>query len=177
MSTPDKIDLRCGNVTLRAVEPSDVEVMYGIENDIRNWGLSGTTQPFSHYMLELFVESQREDIYSTKQLRLMAESIDGEVLGAVDLFEFDPQNHRAGVGIYLLENFRGNGYGVDILAALEGYCRSTLQLHQLWCTIAADNTASRTLFAKAGYTEVGTRRDWLWRETGYVDEIMLQRLL
>lgn len=171
------INLRYGGVVLRGVEPADVDVMYGIENDMRNWGLSGTTQPFSRYMLELFVESQSSDIYTTRQLRLMAESSDDEIVGVVDLFDFDPYNHRAGVGIYVVEQFRGRGFGSDMLNALGEYCRVVLQLHQLWCGVAADNLASRVLFAKAGYQEVGLRQDWLWSEAGYGDEIMLQRIL
>ncbi len=166
-----------GSVALRGVEPADVDVMYGVENDLRNWGLSGTTQPFSHYMLECFVESQREDIFSTRQMRLMACSASGAVVGMVDLFDFDPYNHRAGVGIYVLDGCRGMGYGADMLSALHSYCGDVLQLHQLWCGVEVDNVASRRLFEKMGYREVGVRREWLWRDGGYCDEVVLQRIL
>ncbi len=174
MSTAQHIG--SGRLLLRGVEPSDVDIMYGVENDLHNWGVSGTTQPFSRYLLEAFVESQRSDIFSTRQLRLMATTMCGEVVGIVDLFEFDPYNHRSGVGVFILEQYRQLGYGLDALVALESYCRDLLQLHQLWCGVAVDNVASRALFAKAGYLEVGVKRDWLWRAEGYCDEVVMQRL-
>lgn len=97
--------------------------------------------------------------------------------GAVDLFEFDPQNLRAGVGIMTAPEMRGRGYGADALKALERYCRETLHLHQLWCEVSADNEASIRLFSAAGYEECGRRRDWILTPEGWRDEILLQKIL
>ncbi|MFI3306404.1 MAG: GNAT family protein [Rikenellaceae bacterium] len=171
------VNIRKGRVTLRGVELADVDVMYGVENDLASWESSGTTQPFSHYLIESFIESQRGDIYSTRQLRLMICDEVGAVVGILDLFEFDPHNHRAGVGIFILAGSRGRGYGAEALACVGEYGRSRLQLHQLWCGVASDNEASLRLFASAGYEVSGVRREWLWRESGYCDEVMLQVLL
>lgn len=170
-------NLRGERVILRAVELADIEVMYGAENDLRNWSVSGTNTPFSHFMLEQFVESQRVDISVSRQLRLMIESIDGGIIGMVDLFEFDPYNHRAGVGILILEPYRKGGYGFDSLKTLENYCSNTLQLHQLWCDIGAENLASLKLFTKVGYREIGRKQDWQYRDGEYQDEILMQRIL
>ena len=52
-----------------------------------------------------------------------------------------------------------------------------LNLHQLWCNVGSDNAPSRRLFAKAGFAEIGVKRDWLWRPDGYGDEILLQKIL
>lgn len=169
--------MRGEKVTLRAVEPEDIDLMYGVENDIHNWGVSGTNTPFSTYLLAQFVESQRVDIYSSKQLRLMVENSRGEVVGIVDIFDFDPYNHRAGVGILIFESHRAMGYGADVLSVMHNYCRDILQLHQLWCNVGADNFASLGLFAKMGYTEVGRKRDWQFHDGEYQDEILLQRIL
>ena len=57
------------------------------------------------------------------------------------------------------------------------YAREVLNLHQLWCNVGADNAPSRRLFAKAGFAEIGVKRDWLWRPGGYGDEILLQKIL
>ena len=63
-------------------------------------------------------------------------------------------------------------YTIDF-AALE----DTLRAHQLWCNVGADNEASLRLFRSAGFTEIGVKRDWLWRPDGYHDEVMLQKML
>ncbi|MEG2365383.1 MAG: GNAT family protein [Alistipes sp.] len=163
---------------LRAVEPRDVEVMYAWENDAGLWDVSGTTTPFSRHILERFVEEQQFDIFQTRQVRMMIETLDCEVVGVVDLFEFDPQNDRAGVGILICGAAqRGKGYGFDALSVLSDYGRNVLDLHQLWCNVGVANTASRALFRKAGFTEIGTKKEWHKGAAGYSDEMMMQKIL
>ncbi|WP_418450427.1 GNAT family N-acetyltransferase [Alistipes sp.] len=163
---------------LRAVEPEDVETMYRWENDPEVWAVSGTTTPFSRHMLVQFVEQQRLDLAQTRQLRLIVETTEGEPVGAIDLFDFDPWNGRAGVGILVHDKrHRGRGYAADALAVLIAYCRSTLGLHQLWCNVGADNTASLRLFRSAGFAEVGIKREWQRTPDGYADELLMQRIL
>ena len=165
---------------LRALEPDDLDTMYRWENDTNIWRVSGTTAPFSRHSLMRLIDEQRFDIYATRQQRLVIETTDTPqpaMAGAVDLFEFDPQNLRAGVGIMTAPEMRGRGYGADALKALEGYCRETLHLHQLWCNVGADNSRSLALFDGAGYRRVGVKADWVRRVDGYVDEVLLQKIL
>lgn len=171
------VNLRGEKTLLRAVEPEDIDVMYGTENDLHNWSISGTNAPFSRYILEQFIETQRSDIFVSRQLRLMVESTRGDIIGMVDLFDIDGYNHRAGVGILIFDSYRGMGYGGDILQTLHGYCQGVLQLHQLWCDVGADNIASLKLFQKMGYREVGCKREWLCRDGKYYDEVLLQKIL
>ena len=99
-------------------------------------------------------------------------------VGAVDLFEYDPLNGRAGLGILIYgEENRRRGYASDTLEILCRYAREQLRLHQLWCTVGAGNAASLALFRQAGFVETGVRRDWLWSPEGFRDEILLQKIL
>lgn len=163
---------------LRALEPYDLDAMYEWENDAETWRASGTSAPFSRHILSRLIDEQRFDIYATRQLRLVIESAaSGMAVGAVDLFEFDPQNLRAGVGIIVAPPFRRCGFAFDALAAAERYARDTLHLHQLWCSAAADNAASLRLFEKAGYDRCGCRREWLLTADGPIDEVLMQKIL
>lgn len=163
---------------LRAVEPEDVETMYRWENDPEVWAVSGTTAPFSRHMLVQFVEQQRLDLAQTRQLRLIVETTEGEPVGAIDLFDFDPWNGRAGVGILVHDKrHRGRGYAADALAVLIAYCRSTSAAPALMPTWGADNTASLRLFRSAGFAEVGIKREWQRTPDGYADELLMQRIL
>lgn len=170
---------------LRALEPRDLDAMYEWENDTEAWRASGTAAPFSRHVLSRLIDEQRFDIYATRQLRLVIEPVEPVgrdeavgVVGAVDLFEFDPQNLRAGVGIIVAPPCRRRGFAADALAAAERYARETLHLHQLWCSVAADNAASARLFEKAGYLHCGRRRDWLLAADGQaIDEILFQKIL
>lgn len=187
---------------LRALEPEDLDRMYGWENDTEVWRVSGTVAPFSRHTLSRLIDEQRFDIYATRQLRLVIESkgaesqkeaaesngvadnliasnqsVVGEAVGAVDLFEFDPQNLRAGVGIIVAPPYRRRGLAADALRTLERYAVEVLRLHQLWCSVGADNEASLALFAKAGYTECGRRREWILTPDGAIDEVLMQKIL
>ncbi|MBQ5719871.1 MAG: GNAT family N-acetyltransferase [Alistipes sp.] len=162
---------------LRALEPEDLDAMYGWENDTDSWRVSGTVAPFSRHVLSRLIDEQQFDIYATRQMRLVIESFDGSAVGAVDMFEFDPQNLRAGVGIIIAPLYRKQGFALDALQTLERYVRDVLRMHQLWCSVGADNEASLVLFRKAGYTECGRRKEWLLTSTGAIDEVLMQKIL
>lgn len=165
---------------LRALEPQDVDVLYSWENDTALWRVSGTMAPFSRHSLMHFIEEQQYDIYASRQQRLVIEAdVDGEAraVGAIDLFDFDPQNLRAGVGVVVSVEHRERGYAKDALNILERYATQVLHLHQLWCGIGADNKASIRLFQGAGFVECGRRREWILTADGAIDEILMQKIL
>ena len=162
---------------LRALEPEDLDAMYGWENDTDSWRVSGTVAPFSRHVLSRLIDEQQFDIYATRQMRLVIESLDGSAVGAIDMFEFDPQNLRAGVGIIVAPPYRNQGFALDALQTLERYVRDVLRMHQLWCSIGADNEASLALFRKAGYAECGRRKEWILTSTGAIDEVLMQKIL
>ena len=165
---------------LRALEPQDIDVMYGWENDTDLWRVSGTMAPFSRHSLMRFIEEQQYDIYASRQQRFVIEvDVDGEAkaVGAIDLFDFDPQNLRAGVGIVISAEYRKLGYAKDALCTLATYAKDVLRMHQLWCSIGADNDASIRLFQGAGFVECGCRREWILTADGAIDEILMQKIL
>lgn len=104
-------------VRLRAVEPEDAELLYAWENDTSVWSVSGTTEPFSRAQMERFIAAQLQggDLFRTGQLRLIVETrAEARPVGIADLFEFDPLNRRAGLGILIHdEDDRGRGYASD----------------------------------------------------------------
>ena len=162
---------------LRALEPSDVEALYRWENDLTLWRVSGTLAPFSRHTLSQLISEQQYDIYATRQQRLIIENNEGEVVGAVDLLEFDPQNLRAGVGIIVDESYRLRGYAKDALLALECYAKDILHLHQLWCGVTEGNKASEALFRSVGYHLSGVRKEWTFVDEEWQDELIFQKIL
>lgn len=165
------------NLILRALEPTDVDVLFEWENDEKLWHLSNTITPFSRFTLEQYILNAHQDIYTTKQLRLMIdkkESDESNPIGSIDLFDFDPTNKKAGIGVLIVENERSKGYASEALELLIDYCFTTLQLHQIYCNISADNQASLKLFEKQNFTMVGQKKEWLFIDGKWVDENILQ---
>ncbi len=164
------------HISLRTPEPADIDFIYNWENDTSVWHVSGTTTPYSRYDIEQYVLNTHHDIYAAKQLRLMItfHNSPGEPIGAIDLFEFDPLNLRAGVGILLTSHERGKGYAGEALSLLCNYCFNTLNLHQLFCHIAPENIVSIQLFKRAGFEITGTCKDWTFSGNTWHDACFLQ---
>lgn len=163
-------------IKLRALEPEDVDVLYRWENDPRVWRVSGTVAPFSKYILRRFIENQKYDIYETRQMRLVIESkLSGKPVGAIDLFDIDPYNYRAGVGVLIYDKEdEGQGYASSALQALIRYSFQILGLNQLWCNILSNNTRSLNLFRSKDFSVVGLKKEWVRTTTDWLDEYMLQ---
>ena len=97
--------------------------------------------------------------------------------GCVDLYNYDPLNRRAAVGIMVATEHRRQGYALAMLHQLQMLSTANYHLHTLYADIAATNTASIAHFAKAGYTECGHFHEWLCVDGRYIDTIRMQMLL
>ena len=171
------LNLRGEHIYLRAIEPQDLEVLYKLENDTDIWEISGTNSPYSKHVLKLYLDNAHRDIYDVKQLRLCICNFDGKVVGLIDLFDFDPKNHRAGLGIIVLDTAnRNKGIGTEAISLLCEYSFSTLQLKQLYANILEDNKSSVHLFEKLGFQLVGLKKDWIYSDETYKNELLYQKI-
>ncbi len=170
--------LKGHKINLRGLEPEDLEFVHMIENDTNFWHLSNTITPLSKFAIKTYLESASEDIYTTKQLRLVIETIGGSAVGLIDLFDFDPYHKRAGLGIIIhkTEN-QQKGAGSESIALLIDYAKSKLQLHQLYCNIMSSNVSSIALFEKLGFEKTGEKKDWCWSASGFENEYLMQKIL
>ena len=114
--------LKGEQIFLRALEPEDLDFVYGIENDADFWELSDTQTPYSRHIIKAYLDNAQQDIYEAKQLRLVICTIENGPVGLIDLFDFDPKNKRAGIGILIKNTFdRSKGYGNESLELLINY--------------------------------------------------------
>jgi diamine N-acetyltransferase len=173
-----KNKLTFGNISLRPLEPDDIELLYKWENNMEIWNVSNTRTPFSKYILAAYIKESAKDIYETKQLRLIIENPSSKPIGALDLFDFDPYHMRAGIGILIHnEKNRNQGFASDALQCISDYAVETLGLKQLYANISAKNEISIHLFQKAGFEQTGIKKSWLKTSSGWVDEIFFQKML
>ena len=169
--------LKGKNIYLRALEPLDLDFLYELENNPEIWEISGTITPYSKQVLRTYLENAHRDIFDVKQLRLCICANSGKLVGLIDLFDFDPKNQRAGLGIVVLENEdRNKGVGSEAIGLLDQYALKTLNLHQLYANVASDNEASVHLFKKMGFEEVGVKKDWILSMGEYKNEILFQKI-
>jgi len=167
-------------ITLRAVEPEDLTLLFLWENDRTVWRVSNTLVPFSRFQLQQYIEADPSNIHANHQLRMMIDLSDSDkkhlrTIGTIDLFDFDPIHRRAGLGILISSiDDRRHGYAYEAILQMIDYCRKVLFLHQLYCNIAITNTASIKLFGKLCFEITGTKKEWLRTENAWEDELFLQ---
>jgi diamine N-acetyltransferase len=171
------LSLKGRNIYLRALEPDDLDFLYQLENNTEVWEVSGTLTPYSKKVLQLYLDNAHRDIYEVKQLRLCVCNTKDKVIGLVDIFDFDPSNARAGVGIIILdEQDRGKGAGKEALELVIEYCFTILNLHQLYANILDANEPSKRLFQKLGFESVGVKKDWLLINGEFKNEVLYQKI-
>ena len=150
-------------VNLRAIEPEDLDILYGIENDMTLWNDSVTSVPYSRYMLYDYIANTKNDIYTDRQVRMMIENDKHEVVGIVDLINFD--------------HFRNKGYAQAAINKIKTYSLEILHLHQLYACIDKENRHSLNLFEHCGFVCTNELNDWLFDGKKYHKALLMQLLL
>lgn len=170
------VTLQGNTIFLRALEPEDLAFIYHIENDENIWEVSNTQTPYSKFLITQYLENAHQDIYEAKQLRLaICKNESLEAIGLIDLFDFDPKNKRAGVGIIIQNEVdRNKGFGKEALGLMINYAFHQLQLHQLYANIGTENLPSLSLFTTFGFEKIGVKKDWNFTNNSFHNEILLQ---
>lgn len=164
-------------VTLRALEPEDLDLFYRIENDESLWRFGPTNVPYSRFVLHQFMADTTGDIYTDKQVRLVIEDAGHHVVGMADIMSFDPKNQKAEVGIVILGQYRQKGFAREAMKQIQCYARDTLHLHQMYAVVSVNNTVSLHLFQQLGFRQSGILSDWLFDGSTYHDAVILQQSL
>lgn len=162
------------NISLRALEPTDLDFLFNTENNELFWEISSTQTPYSKYILQKYIENSHQNIYEAKQYRFVICNTKNSAVGLIDLFDFNPQHKRVGVGIVLNPEHQNNGYGSEALELVIDYAFTYLNVHQIFANITSNNTQSIQLFEKFNFEKVGIKKDWIYCNSGFKNEILFQ---
>ena len=96
-------------------------------------------------------------------------------IGTIDLYDFDPYNKRAGVGILIAEKKnRQKGYASEALNLLTNYAFDFLHMKQLFCEIDESNLESFKLFKNKRFSVSGKKKMWKYINGKWCDVLFLQ---
>lgn len=173
------------HIYLRALEPEDLDALYDIENNEELWSVGETLVPFSKYVLKEYLSNAHRDIFDVRQLRLVICEVKTDAfVGLIDLFDFDPHNLRAGIGIVISgAAHKRKGFASEALELIKKYCQAHLKIHQLYANIEEHNKASISLFEKSGFQLIGVKKEWRRRRSlstdqeSYTNELLYQHIL
>ena len=161
-------------IWLRKIVSSDLNILLDWENNQIHHQFSDSPSFYSKQIMETFVNST-QDLFVNNQLRLMID-FEGDVVGCIDLFDFDPFHLRAGVGILIDSKYRKKGLAKESILLLEDYVFKNLGINQLHCKISISNKISIALFESCGYHESGRLKSWLKTKHLFEDVLIYQKL-
>ncbi len=164
-------------ITLRALEPDDLDFLYDIENDRQLWDVGATNVPYSRSVLTEYIVNNAADIYTDKQVRLVMQNSNGERVGLLDIFNFDPRHARAEIGVVVAKPFRRNGYAAAALKQALHYSKQICHLNQVYALVDCQNIPSRALFEKVGFVHTADLKKWLQKDDFFCDAWMMQFFL
>ena len=165
-----------GVVKLRALEPTDLDLLYEWENDTRLWAVGSTLAPFSRAALWKFLQESTGDIYASHEVHFVVETIDSTPVGMLDLFGFDAHNSRCEIGVHIIPSHRRKGYALRALEIVKRYVFMHLGVNQLYATIPAFHAASVALFDRANFSEQHLMPQWVRQGGEMVDAVIAQCL-
>ena len=123
------------------------------------------------------LKAQQGDSLSSGKLTLYAFDDYDRAVGCVELYNYDPINRRAAVGIVVSNEYRHLGLGSQMVQSLTRFCQENTSLRQIYADIAATNTPSIHIFQKAGYLHCATLHDWVIRSNHFIDTYRYQLIL
>jgi RimJ/RimL family protein N-acetyltransferase len=100
----------------------------------------------------------------------------GTLVGHLTLFDVRPRTRAATFAIGLGPEHLGRGYGTDATRLAVRYGFREMNLHRIQLTVLAFNERGRAAYRRAGFREEGRRRDAVFHDGSYRDEVLMSVL-
>jgi diamine N-acetyltransferase len=98
-------------------------------------------------------------------------------IGKAGLYDIDLRNRRAEYGILIgAREARGKGYGTEITRIMLDYGFTILGLHNIFLEVAGFNEAGMRAYGRAGFQEIGRRREAFVMKGTWYDKVFMDCL-
>ena len=139
---------------LRNLKESDIDILYKVENDKTLWKFSNQKEGFTKKILKKYIKiASLENLFSANQKRFVIQSFDFDVMGFIDLYDYNAEKRNAFIGIVILKKFRNKGIGSRSIILLEKFSKS-IGIKELNVKVDPINILSIKLFKKSGYIKI-----------------------
>lgn len=166
--------IQSGGVYLRAPERSDIPAFVEWFGDWRTVRTLALRAPMSLASEERWFERMLDDQGKGGYMFVSCLLEDDRPLGTIGLFDLDPYNGSAGLGISIgRPQDRGRGYGTAALRALLGFAFGQLRLERVWLDVYDMNPSARRVYERVGFVHEGTLRRAVFREGRHLDVIRM----
>jgi RimJ/RimL family protein N-acetyltransferase len=158
------------SVSLRARTVADHDMLYRVFTELDTWeersGAPPRPVPYEEFVARLSAGDYDGDVH-------FVIAVEDRGVGRCTLLDTDPLARTAEIGIALLPEARGCGYGSAAIAQLVEFAFDRQNLRRLHLSVLASNAAAIASYAKAGFLEEGRRREHYWVRGAYEDEVLM----
>jgi len=163
---------RYGPIAMRPVEAGDLELMRRLRNDQTTWQyLSDATLISTEMQLRWFDNNSRS--LDDRYYAIVLPDEDNRFIGIIRTDEIDYKNRSIRVGLDIVSEERGKGYGTLGFQMIFRYFFDHHSFHRLWLCVLEDNEIAKRLYKGAGFIEEGRLRRAIWREGRWKDYIIM----
>lgn len=158
---------------LRALERDDLRFVHNLNNNRRvmtYW----FEEPY-----ESFVELEDlylKHIHEQSERRFIAETLESERIGLVELVEITYIHRRAEFQIIIAPDRQAQGYGRAVTMLAADYAFRVLNINKLYLTVSTDNQGAISLYRACGFIEEGHLVDEYFVDGHYQDALRMYQL-
>lgn len=165
-------------IELKWLDPTDAKVIFRLTDQsrsyLREW-LPWVDATKTLQDTERYIEGTMQGFANRKSLTT-AIIFKGEIVGVAGFNAFDWKNQIAYIGYWLAEDYQGNGIMTRVTEALTTYAIKELSINRVEIRAATNNTKSRSVAEKLGFTYEGTLRQAEWLYDHFVDHAIYSKL-
>ena len=158
-------------VTLRALRPEDVEVLwkYWADLDVSTRASTNAPRPYTLQETQAFFE----ELAKKEELVRFVIEVDGAVVGDCSLHDIDKHSRHCEVGIAIGKPHWSQGYGQEALGLLVDFAFKHHNMHRVALEVLADDDRAVACYRKVGFVEEGALRKRDWSNGKYHDVLVM----
>lgn len=156
------------NIRLRSFEESDADTLYKWENDMQDWHTNEIYNPISKAYIKDFILNSCHYLKDNSDITLAVETNETNLIGYVQILEYNAINRRAFIGIFIDKEYRNKGFGHKALNSIIKYAFSRWNIRILFAKILSNNEESKKLFEKCGFIQTASIPQWAWINNDFV---------
>ncbi|MXR20569.1 GNAT family N-acetyltransferase [Halobacterium bonnevillei] len=163
---PGRPFIEGATVDLCAVSEDDVDFLRDTVNDPAVWPTIGARTPVTETQEREWYEDHASEDDGNVNFVI---AVDGDPVGSVGVHGVDDVNGSAEIGIFVAEDYWGNGYGTEAGRLATDYAFAQHRRHRVVARVFEGNDASARIWETLGFEHEGTHRDEVYVNGEYCD--------